>query len=179
MDLISYSAKQFAVETEDGTHKTIEANNAQQRILGEMIDLTFKSDDDHDVHAVYHSMPKIKEDENGYSYWLRVKEWAKGHPSVVETGCDDTMFMSSSLFLIPHRSKYKHMGTTVMFIPQCGDPVEFFLYPEHMNQLIPALQGVRDHLNEVSRTDDSSPEFQRKKELKKQLLESAEPQPKN
>lgn len=72
-----------------------------------------------------------------------VRKWAQKHPEVSWLGCDDRMFMTSNLVLIPHQADGFYMGTTVVYLPQCtGDhdkAAQFFLYPGHVGKLLSSL----------------------------------------
>jgi len=69
-----------------------------------------------------------------------MERFADKHPAVLMCGCDDRMSMSSRIALIPHRTETEYWGTTVVVLPQCGEPVEFFLYPESLSRLLEALE---------------------------------------
>ena len=104
--------------------------------------------DQEDVHKVWHDFCKKFKNDAGWEYQeaelqSAVETWAKDYPDDVRiAGCDDTYFMSSDLVLIEHQSKNKYMGTTVVYIPQRGEPAEFFLYPGHRDWLDKALVGI-------------------------------------
>ena len=68
--------------------------------------------------------------------------------TVLQSGVDDDMFMSSDLFLVP--SMYNDpklgsdfMGTSVYYLGQCEQKeAVFFLYPGHARQLINVLKQI-------------------------------------
>lgn len=83
-----------------------------------------------------------------------VEVWAKKYPNDVRmVRCDDSFHSTSDLVLIEHKSKNYYMGTTAVYIPQCSgeDPIEFFLYPSHTNQLIKALQEIKRAANPIQK----------------------------
>lgn len=76
----------------------------------------------------------------GYDVMQWVEDYSTQNPKVVVVGCDDNHFCSSDIVIIPHQSRKKFMGLTVMYIPQLGsDHAEFFLYPGHIKELVTQL----------------------------------------
>lgn len=86
----------------------------------------------------------------GYDMMERVAKFAKKHPEVKITGCDDSYHAGSDIVLVPHidslakDKRDRYWGTTVIVIPQCDGqyPCEFFLYPGHKKDLLKALRDL-------------------------------------
>jgi len=78
----------------------------------------------------------------GYDVMERMERYAKRYcPEIKAIRCDDGVFASSTLFLIPH----PRMGISVIFIPQCtGIQNQFFLYESHYENLLEALKEMKD-----------------------------------
>ena len=78
---------------------------------------------------------------SGYELMERLERFAKRNPGVVALGCDDHYHASSTVCIIPHRSRTKYWGSTVVIAPQLGifPATEFFLYPGHAAELARAL----------------------------------------
>ena len=95
-----------------------------------------------ELHKIAHEYSRKFEKYVGYELMKRVRSWAVKHPSVKLVVVDDSFFTSSLLVLIPHENEYDYMGTTVVFIPQNGVPVEFFLYERHLQNLQLALKAI-------------------------------------
>lgn len=97
------------------------------------------------LHKVYHSFVKKFKTENrwkksGYDLMTSVEKWAETHPSVTVSGCDDNLFAGAILVFIPHESKDEYFGTTVVYLCQFGEPTEFFLYPCHVEGIMPIFE---------------------------------------
>ena len=74
----------------------------------------------------------------------KIEKFIKKNPDIIEVRCDDDVHAGSSLYLIPHENKKEYWGTTVLFVPQCTpDKNTFFLYPEHLDNLIKELQEIQ------------------------------------
>ncbi len=102
-----------------------------------------------EMHHIYHDFSKTfqsKKRDKGYTLIEKVRKWAIQYPTVQISRCDDQVHAGSDLVFIPHESKCRYMGTTVVYIPQCtGEgPTEFFLYPAHTDSLIKVLQKIKD-----------------------------------
>lgn len=78
----------------------------------------------------------------GYEVINRVERYVKRYcPKIKIVNCDDELHASSIILLIPHPK----FGVTVMFIPQCtGIQNQFFLYPQHLDSLVSALNEFKD-----------------------------------
>ena len=77
----------------------------------------------------------------GWTAMMRVEKYAKTHKEIKVIRCDDAMFSSSSIVLVPHPT----MGITCIYIPQneIGQPNQCFLYPDHSIELIKELSKMR------------------------------------
>jgi len=175
MKITGYGADSFYVEESKSSarkRKEIKANKAQKKILEEIQNLLFAEDPDYDIHALWHSVPEYEKGMSSYTYASMLDKWASDEPTVKQFSFDDSMFMSSTGFIIPSMSKYKHMGVNVILCPQCGDPVDFFCYPSHLASLLEAFGAAQETLLSVPAVDHSSPNYLRRQELEKQLLDS-------
>lgn len=80
----------------------------------------------------------------GYDAMCRVGRFAEDNPNIRIVGCDDSHHCGSDIVLIPHEDNKKYWGTTVLFIPQCTNEKNiFFLYPEHLDNLIEELKKIQ------------------------------------
>ena len=107
---------------------------------------------ENDVHRVWHKfINKFTESTTGPMQWKcightlekSVEVFAKRYPNDVHiTSCDDDFFCGSSLVFIEHKSSTSYMGVSVVYVPQCTgeNPICFFLYPCHANELINVLK---------------------------------------
>ena len=163
-EITGYSTNSFWV---DGQHHP--ANEEQQKILAQMIDIDCNLPEDEDLHALWHSAPQY-ENQGSFEYGEQLCKWAKDKPQVKTFSFDDCMFMSSVGFIIPSSSKYEHMGLNVILCPQAGDMIEFFLYPSHQNSLLEALVSAMEENNKLPRIDPNKPSTLKKEELKKTLM---------
>jgi hypothetical protein len=114
------------------------------------------------LHALWHSVAKrFKRDhewkERGWDLIEKLEKFSARRPQIRMVRVDDSSFSNSELVLVPHTydtSKLgcTYMGTTVVFVAQCaGDPpVEFFLYPNHLRNLIETLQEIEKEQNRVN-----------------------------
>lgn len=111
------------------------------------------------VHLVWHDFTKrflgTKKDpyafkDSGYALMKKLDKWAARFPNDVHNlGCDDGAHMGSTLLLIEHKARHHWMGVTVVVVPQNGDgPVQFFLYPGHVDGLMAALRIVQKRTRE-------------------------------
>jgi len=84
----------------------------------------------------------------GHEAIMRMHNFHNKHKDMREVSCDDGVFSSSHLFLIPHETKTQYMGLTVIFVPQLAidEPNHFFLYPQHLNQLIRELLKIQKRM---------------------------------
>lgn len=82
---------------------------------------------------------------NGYEFMCEIGKFAKKHPEIVECVVDDDAHAGSRIYLIPHKDNDSYWGTTCLYVPQCTgeNPIRFFLYPEHLNELIAGLQAMK------------------------------------
>lgn len=100
------------------------------------------------IHKIFREYIKLENEYKNDLYKLQcvVERWAKKYPKHVSViGCDDDYHSSSVLVLIEHRTEHYYHGTTVVFIPQCAGhkPVRFFLYENHLDNLIKTLVNIR------------------------------------
>lgn len=80
----------------------------------------------------------------GYDLMCKLDKLEKKYPSIRITGCDDSSFMGSSIAFVPHEADGDYMGVTMLVIPQNGEePVEVFLYPNHVHYLIETLKEFK------------------------------------
>lgn len=83
----------------------------------------------------------------GWDFIKRVEKWAKKYPDVQIVMCDDYCATSSRIVIIPHNGYKKHLGSTIIFIPQNGRPAVDIGLNCHRVELINALKSVnRDRL---------------------------------
>ena len=80
----------------------------------------------------------------GYKVMQKIEKYANKNLEIKIVRCDDSLYASSFLVLIPHP---KH-GITIMFIPQLtGIQNQFFLYEGHFKQLTKALSEMKNIYN--------------------------------
>lgn len=103
---------------------------------------------ENDIHFLWHDfLRNFKEGGawkyKGYDLIERVAKWAFKHPEVRTVRVDDAAHANSDLVFVPHQSKRKVMGISVVFIPQCTgeDPIRFFLYPSGFSRLFMTLHA--------------------------------------
>lgn len=107
------------------------------------------------IHALWHCVSKRfkkgpKEwKEQGWDLIENLEAFAAKHPEIRMARVDDSSFSNSELVFVPHSYDSKklgcaYMGTTAVFVSQCaGDPpVEFFMYPGHLRNVIKTLQDI-------------------------------------
>jgi hypothetical protein len=100
------------------------------------------------IHAIWHDFcEKFGEGTMGDNFYNlcghekmeEIEEWAKKHPEVIITRCDDNHHDTSYLVIIPHPTH----GISIVFVPQATYSKDyFFLYPNHQKALIKALQSI-------------------------------------
>jgi len=80
----------------------------------------------------------------GYEAQVAAEQFAADHRDHVRiVPVDDDVFATSVLVLVDHRNDQEYMGTSVLFIPQCGgSSARFFLYPNHRRALLRSLQDI-------------------------------------
>lgn len=79
----------------------------------------------------------------GWEFLLAVDEFIKKYPDIVALNCVDNLVCSSYLVLIPRISEQGFFGTTVIYIPQNGEPCEFFLDPDDLNNVVKRIQTIQ------------------------------------
>ena len=109
-------------------------------------------------HWIWHKFEDWLIETFGEDYNLKLSGWDviekvedyvnKNIPEIKIVYCDDTLYSSSIILLIPH---FEH-GISVMFIPQCTEVQNtFFLYDSHFTKLVEELNKmnyVYKNLNE-------------------------------
>ncbi len=83
---------------------------------------------------------------SGYSLMKKAEAFAKKHVNegVRITRCDDDVHASSSILYIPHETKIEYWGTSLVVIPQMGNPSIIFLYPHHASKMIEVLSEINN-----------------------------------
>lgn len=79
----------------------------------------------------------------GYDLICRMERWAAKNPTVRECSVDDDIHAGARLFFIPHETSDEYWGTTVVYVYQFGPPTQFFLYPDHWDDLLPILKEIK------------------------------------
>jgi hypothetical protein len=76
----------------------------------------------------------------GYEAMCKVEKFIKRCcPEIKIIRCDDSLYASSDILLIPHPNH----GITVIFIPQCTNiQNQFFLYKNHHKELVKVLREM-------------------------------------
>jgi len=86
---------------------------------------------------------KVFSSENlvGYIAQKRIEKYVESHPEIKIVRCDDSVFSTSIIVLIPHPT----MGITFLYVPQNNTNIknELFLYPDHSEMLIKELIKMR------------------------------------
>lgn len=98
------------------------------------------------IHAIAWKFEKFLQKNWGENYWNelhghevmeKIEKYVKKNPAIKIAHCDDDLFASSILVIVPH---FK-MGHTVYYIPQLTTRKDhFFLYPNHRKSLLEALK---------------------------------------
>lgn len=112
-----------------------------------------------DCHKIWHKFEKFLmkhwgKDGNevemfkrlvGYDISIKIEKYCKKHiPEVKIVYCDDEVYSSSVIFLIPHP---KH-GIRVLYLPQCTEIQNcFFLYPSMSKTLYLVLADMKELYN--------------------------------
>lgn len=109
-----------------------------------------------ETHGPVNAMEELIEATKDLPPWDRIQAADKlakeYHGRIKRFGCDDQNYTNSALFFVDASSDLGGVhGTWVFFFPQCsGDPISrFFLYPSHMDGLLPGL--VQWHLDQNHR----------------------------
>lgn len=168
-----YSGRDFNYTDSKRERITVdEPSEEQLKLLKEIFDVSpvFDTDPDYNVHDLWHRVPNYEGDP--YAYMEALEKFASENPDVQQFGFDDDSFMTSYGFIVPHKSKYEHMGYSVIFTTQVAPPYTIFLYPGHLESLLRGLGKAKEILNSVPETDITSPRYLRKEELIQQLLDT-------
>lgn len=82
----------------------------------------------------------------GYPLLKKAEAFAKKHvdDGVRITNCDDDVHASSSVLYIPHETRNEYWGTSLVIIPQMGNPAIIFLYPRHASKMIEVLSEINN-----------------------------------
>lgn len=76
----------------------------------------------------------------GYKVICKIEEYIKNNPEIKVVHCDDDVFASSIIVLIPHPTR----GITVKFIPQCTELQNtFFLYDRSYEKFVETLNEMK------------------------------------
>jgi hypothetical protein len=115
------------------------------------------------IATVWRDFAKRFKSKDGDSYRLvgwdlmcAVEKWRTKWPNDVrQVRIDDSHFCSSDLILVEHKAPNEYMGTTVVVVPQCSgeSPLEFFMYPFHLNGLLNALQAIKKAAKPVEKRE--------------------------
>jgi hypothetical protein len=91
------------------------------------------------IHKLFHKFLKeFAADATGRFKWSgwelmqKICKFAERHPECILLPCDDNYHASSDTLLIPHEDEYEYWGTTAIIVPQNGEPVEIFMYPDEL-----------------------------------------------
>lgn len=174
--LCSYSGSHFSWKDKDGVvHHVKEPSEEQLEILKGMTNFSMFSvdtihDEEYNIHYDWHHIPKYDPEKGGYAYSKELKTWAADKPRVRWFGVDDAAFMSAIIFLIPSMSKWQSMGVNVLYVPQLGEPLNFFCYPHHLKNLLKAFTDISTILHSLPFEDKASPRYLEKEDLKRRLL---------
>ena len=104
------------------------------------------------IHAVFHKFQRRFSDNSltgyrwsGYELMRRVDKYIDKNPEILSVGVDDSYHSGSSVYLIPHESEKEYWGTTALYVPQCSGeaPIEFFMYPGHLDGMLAALKALK------------------------------------
>ena len=88
----------------------------------------------------------------GHGAMQHIEKFVNKHPGIKIAWCDDDVHATSRLVFIPHRTNKDWMGVTVLFVPQCTNiQNKFFLYPEHVNDLIKTLREIKKEQGKLKR----------------------------
>ena len=99
------------------------------------------------IHGIWHKFCKWTDDNfncdpyelSGYGAICKVEEYVKENPDIKIVPCDDAVYSSSIVVLIPH----PHHGITVLFIPQNHNKRGFFLYDCHYEKLMEEMKKMK------------------------------------
>ena len=102
------------------------------------------------LHSTWWAMAKYFEKHGrdinnlaGYDDIQLMNEFCEMHPEIVRVHVDDDYHCNSWIYLIPHESDNRYMGSTALFIPQCCGVINrFFLYPNDHRQMINAMREL-------------------------------------
>ncbi len=96
----------------------------------------------------------------GHDLSNRIERWAKKHLEVIVLGCDDNVYASSRVFLIPHKIEGYFHGTTWVVVPQLeGQPTVFFTYKEHVEGFLTAIKALHAEHKKPQRKENNFDEL--------------------
>lgn len=111
------------------------------------------------IHQVHHEWSIASKGKTGYDLMEAADAFAEQHPDrVFLSRIDDTVFSSSTLMLLTNEGLDQNgdpefFGVSAYVIPQnSGEPQEFFMYPQHIEELIANLQSIREKMVEYKET---------------------------
>lgn len=95
----------------------------------------------HDLFYLFHQ-ECIQGETDGHDVMVAAEEFAKTHPEILISPCDDHNHASGKIILIPHEDEKEFYGTTFYYVPQCHtDAIATgYLYPNRLGPLIDALK---------------------------------------
>ncbi|MGB5923638.1 MAG: hypothetical protein WBG24_02285 [Syntrophobacteria bacterium] len=102
------------------------------------------------LHKLWHELRELLEqhgrDLNNLTGWEDIQlmdDFCKDHPEIIKVQVDDSHHCHSYVYIIPHERDDYYMGSTALFIPQCGNHTnQFFLFPKNHRQMISALREL-------------------------------------
>lgn len=138
-----------------------DATPEEKKQIREASKVKFRPKPEHNVHRVWSDFRKRflgESDEferTGFALQMGIEKWVKKFPKDAHlVPIDDSWFMSSDLLLVEHKARDRWMGVSAVVIPQNNQtPVQFFLYPGHVEALYKALQAIRKKTRELRRRE--------------------------
>lgn len=108
------------------------------------------------IHTLWYALNNYLEEHdrniNQLAGWDDIRcmdAFCKEHPDVIRVHVDDEHHCNSYVYIIPHESKKKYMGATVIFVPQCCSiRNQFFLYPEDNRGFMKACKLLEEKFQE-------------------------------
>lgn len=100
------------------------------------------------IHTQWHEVSRMMGDESGYPLLNIIDEIADKFPDHVHVASvDDGHHCGSSIMFVEHRSDEYYWGTSAVVVPQCTgeEPLQFFMYPGHMQSVLQCLAEIQRH----------------------------------
>jgi len=197
--LTSYGGSGFSYE-QDGKVYDVDAHTDKQNSIISMlfeydfrrVDNEFLEEngfypDDENVHHLFHKMTDAVDEwkeENpgvfGYKLMKFMEDtvnndvFLRNHVTVAYV--DDDSHASSVVFLVPHYTNYRYMGTSVWYVPQCTgeEDIRFFLYPGAHREMIRALNLIVEKYFDEGYPQVKSPMDREIDRLKGELLDTVD-----